>query len=186
MRVLSMFRRSKARRFSKNRSGTAAIEFAIVAPAFLVALVGTMEIGIAYGAQASLQNSANVAARLVRTGQAQGNSLTQQQFRDQICANIQPLLACDSNLQIDLESYNGFGSAGFGSPLASDGTLNPSLNQYQPGNPCDVVLLRVFYKWQVITPLIGPMLANMPNNTMLMSATSAFRNEPYTSGVAGC
>ena|SRR5690242_5933008 len=181
-----MFWRSKTRRFSRSRSGATAIEFAIVAPIFLVALIGTMEIGIAYGAQASLQNSANAAARLVRTGQAQGGALTQEQFRNQICTNIQPLLSCDSNLQIDLESYSGFGSASFSSPLRSDGTLDPSLDKYQPGNPCDVVLLRVFYKWQVITPVIGPMLANMPNNTMLMSATAAFRNEPYTSGVAGC
>ena len=181
-----MFWRSKKRRFSRCRSGATAIEFAIVAPVFLVALVGTMEVGIAYGAQASLQNAANVAARLVRTGQAQGAALTQAQFRDQICANIQPLLSCDSNLQIDLKSYSGFSGVNFGSPLGPDGTLDPSLNKYQTGNPCDVVLLRVFYKWQVITPVIGPLLSNMPNNTMIMSATSAFRNEPYTSGVAGC
>jgi Flp pilus assembly protein TadG len=165
-----MFWRSKTRRFSRSRSGATAIEFAIVA----------------YGAQASLQNAANAAARLVRTGQAQSGALTQTQFRDQICSSIQPLLSCDANLQIDLEAYSNFGGADFGSPLLGDGTLNPNLNKYQPGNPCDVVLLRVFYKWQVITPIIGPMLANMPNNTMLMSATSAFRNEPYTSGVAGC
>lgn len=181
-----MFWRNKRRKFFRSRSGATALEFAIVAPVFLVALVGTMEIGIAFGAQASLQNSANMAARLVRTGQVQSSALTQQQFRDQICGNIQPLLACDSNLQVDLESYGGFGTAGFAPPLRSDGTLDPSLNKYQPGNPCDVVLLRVFYKWQVITPVIGSLLANMPNNTMLMSATSAFRNEPYATGVAGC
>lgn len=181
-----MFWRNKRRRFVRSRSGATALEFAIVAPVFLVALVGTMEVGIAYGAQASLQNSANAAARLVRTGQAQGGSLTQTQFHDVICANIQPLLACDSNLQIDLQSYNSFGGANFGSPLLPNGNLDPSLNRYQPGNPCDVVLLRVFYKWHVITPIIGPLLANMPGDTMLMSATSAFRNEPYTSGVAGC
>lgn len=181
-----MFWRGKRRRFVRNRSGATALEFAIVGPIFLIALVGTMEVGIAYGAQASLQNAANSAARLVRTGQAQTSALTQTQFRNAVCANIQPLLGCDANLQIDLEAYSNFGGASFSSPLQSDGTLDPSLNKYQPGNPCDVVLLRIFYKWPVITPLIGPMLANMPGNTMLMSATSAFRNEPYTTGVAGC
>jgi len=181
------WRKRTKRRLSGCRSGATALEFAIVAPVFLLALVGTIEVGIAYGAQAALQNAANAASRMVRTGQVQSGALTQQQFRTQICNNIQPLLACDTNLQIDVESYGGgFSGAQFGTPLMPDGTLNPALNNFQPGNPCDVVLLRVFYKWQIITPLIGPMMANMPNNTMLMSATSAFRNEPYTSGVAGC
>jgi len=180
------WRKRTKRKFACSNSGSTALEFAIVAPVFLVALFGTMEVGIAYGAQASLQNSANQAARMVRTGQVQGQSMTQQQFRTQICNNIQPLLVCDSNLQIDLESYNTFNSANFASPLLANGTLDPSLANYSPGNPCDVVLLRVFYKWSVITPLIAPLLSDMPNNQMLLSATAAFRNEPYTSGVAGC
>jgi len=181
-----MFWSNLAKRFARSRAGATAIEFAIVAPVFLVALVGTMEVGVAYGAQASLQNSANFAARLVRTGQAQAVALSSTQFRDQICGRIQPLLACDGNLQIDLESYSGFGNANFAPPLRPDGSLDPALSNYSPGNPCDVVLLRVFYKWKVITPLIGPLLANMPDNNMLMSATASFRNEPYTSAVAGC
>jgi Flp pilus assembly protein TadG len=182
-----MFWRKRTKRsFARSRSGATALEFAIVAPAFLLALVGTLEVGIAYGAQASLQNAANAAARMIRTGQVQSGSLTQQQFRTLICNNVQPLLGCDTNLQIDVESYSGFGTANFSAPLLADGTLNPALSKYQPGNPCDVVLLRVFYKWQVITPLISPLMANMPNNTMLMSASAAFRNEPYNAGVAGC
>ncbi|MFT3728067.1 MAG: pilus assembly protein [Terricaulis sp.] len=181
-----MFWRKQRQHFARNRAGVTAIEFAIVAPVFLLALLGTVEVGVAFGAQASLQNSANVAARLVRTGQAQAVALSSTQFRNQICSTIQPLLTCDGNLQIDLESYNGFGNANFSSPLKPDGSLDPSLSNYSPGNPCDVVLLRVFYKWKVITPFIGPLLANMPDDTMLMSATASFRNEPYTSGVAGC
>src|SRR5262249_44369277 len=97
-RIFRMFWRKQARRFARSRSGVTALEFAILAPTFLIVLVGTMEVGIAYGAQASLQNAANIAARLVRTGQAQATALTQTQFRDQICASIQPLLACDENL----------------------------------------------------------------------------------------
>lgn len=182
-----MFWRKRTRRsFARSRSGATALEFAIVAPVFLIALIGTMEVGIAYGAQAALQNSANQVARMVRTGQIQTAGITKDQFRTLVCNNIQPLLTCDTNLQIDVESYNGFNNANFGSPLLPNGGLNPNLNNFQPGNPCDVVLLRVFYTWHVITPLIGPLMADMPNNQMLMSATAAFRNEPYNNGVPGC
>ena len=71
-------------------------------------------------------------------------------------------------------------------PLNADNTLNPNLDNYSPGAVCSVVLLRTFYTWPVVTPLLTPFLTNMANNKHLMSATAAFRNEPYTTGVSGC
>lgn len=170
----------------RDRSGATAIEFAMVAPIFFLIMLGLLEIGITYGAQAQLQYAANEAARQVRTGQVQGNALTQQEFRTLICDNISPLLSCGNDLQIDMNAYNNFGAASFPSPFLGNGALNPGLNHFNPGGPCSVVLLRVFYTWHIDTPMIGEFIANLPHDTMLMTATAAFRNEPYTSGVAGC
>src|SRR5690242_12569352 len=58
------FRRRLRRDGSK---GSAAIEFAMVAPVFFLLLMGTIEAGIIFFAQSSLQNALNDAARLVRT-----------------------------------------------------------------------------------------------------------------------
>ena len=46
--------------------GSAAVEFAMVAPIFFVLLMGTMEAGIMFFAQSALQNALNDTARLVR------------------------------------------------------------------------------------------------------------------------
>ena len=164
---------------ARSRSGSAMLEFALVAPIFFILLLGILETGVIYFAQATLLNATQDAGRLIRTGQAQDASMTQQQFRTQICNEISAILPCNSNLQIDVESYSSFGSASYGSPLTGSGTLNPALDNYETGNPGDVVLVRVFYQWSVITPLLTPFLVNLGSSTHLITATTAFRNEPF-------
>ncbi len=187
------------------RSGSAALEFALIAPVFFVLLMGLIEAGVIFFGQSVLQNATNDAASLVRTGQVTGTlpnqtltpaqlaagqvagrPMTQAQFRTFICNKIAPLLACDANLQIDVKAFSSFSAASYPNPLTANKTLNPNLNNYAPGGVCSVVLLRTFYTWNVVTPLLNPFLTNMANNKHLMSATAAFRNEPYTTGVAGC
>ena len=190
---------------SAARAGSAAIEFAFIAPVFFVLLMGSVEVGVMFFGQTVLQNATNDAARLVRTGQitgtlpnqvltqaqlnagqVAGQAMTQAQFRTYICNEIAPVLACNGNLQIDVQAFSNFSAASFASPLKADKTLNPALNNFAPGSVCSVVLLRAFYTWNVVTPLLTPFLTNMASNQHLMSATAAFRNEPYTTGVSGC
>ena len=179
--------RATVRRMRKSaRAGSAGIEFAFIAPIFFVLLMGTIEMGVMYFAQFTLQNATEDAARLVRTGQVAASNMTQAQFRTAVCNEISPLLACNGNLQIDVESYANFGAATFPAALTGGNTLNPALNNFLPGNVCSVVLVRVFYTWSVVTPLLTPFMVNMANNSHLLTATAAFRNEPYTTGVAGC
>lgn len=179
MTLRERFLRRAATLRARSRSGSAMLEFAMVAPIFFVLLLGILETGIIFFAQSTLLNATQDAGRLVRTGQAQDSGMTQDQFRTFICNEISAILPCDGNLQIDLESYPSFGSASYTSPLDANGALNPALNNYQTGNPGDVVLVRVFYKWNVITPLLTPFLVNMGSDVHLMTATTAFRNEPY-------
>jgi Flp pilus assembly protein TadG len=168
------------------RAGSAALEFALIAPVFFILLMGSIEVGVMFFGQSVLQNATNDAARLIRTGQVASANMTAAQFRTAICNEISPVLACNANLQIDVEAFSNFSTASYPSPLTAGNTLNPNLNNFAPGGVCSVVLLRTFYTWNVITPLLTPFMTNMANNMHLMSATAAFRNEPYTTGVAGC
>jgi len=171
---------------ARSRSGSAAIEFAFVAPIFFVFLMGTMESGIIFLGNFVLQNATADAARQIRTGQVASNGTSQAEFRTLVCNGIAPLLSCDSNLQIDVETFANFGSASVTSPLLTDGTLNTALNNWSPGTVCSIVLVRSFYTWNVATPLLTPFLVNMSGDNFLMSAAVAFRNEPYDTSVSGC
>ena len=179
--------RANARRMRAERNkGSAILEFAMLAPVFFILLMGIMEDGVLYFAGSTLQYATDNAARFVRTGQAQAGALTQQQFRSRICADIAPVMACDSHLQVDMQAYTGYTGAAFSSPLDASGNLNPALNNYQPGTACNVVLLRTFYNWSIFTPVLGQFLSNTAGGSHLIVATSAFRNEPFTAAVSGC
>jgi len=184
-RIRARFARVGARMRAERNKASAMIEFAMIAPVFFLMLTGIIENGLIYMAGSTLQYATDNAARYVRTGQAQAAGMTQAQFKTRICNDISALLSC-SNLQVDLQAYSGYSSAGFATPTDSSGNLKSSLNNYQPGVACNVVLLRTFYTWNVITPGLSAFLTNMTSGKRLISGTAAFRNEPFTSNVSGC
>lgn len=182
--------------------GSVAIEFAMIAPVFLLMMMATIETGVIFFAQSALQNAVNDTARLVKTGQsacfstdANGNcvGMTQDQFRKQICDQVKVLLkVCEkdpngnSDLQFEVKAYTGgFGSVSNSSPLNSNGEL-PNLNDFDTGKACDVVLVRAFYRWPVFTPALNFFLSNMSGSDHLLATAAAFRNEPYVNNVGGC
>src|SRR6478609_5220452 len=89
---------------ARSKSGSAAIEFAFVAPVFFMFMFGILEGGIMFFGQAALMNSVQDAARLVRTGQAQTGSMNQAAFKTQVCNGISALLNC-ANLTVDVQAY---------------------------------------------------------------------------------
>ncbi len=179
-RVLSKFRHSN--------SGSAGVEFALIAPAFFLLAFAILETGMIFFGSMALENGVRVAGRLIRTGQAQNLNMTQDQFRTQVCNQVSYLLSCDpGKLLIDVRSFSSFGGAGYPAALDAQGNLNPNLGAYQPGGSSQVngqnaiVLLRVFYKWDLFTPLFAAFFENMGHgsNLRLLSASFAFKNEPY-------
>lgn len=170
----------------RDNAGSAAIEFAFVAPVFFIFLMGTMETGLIYLGNFVLQNATSDAARLIRTGQVALNGTSQAQFRTQICNEISPLLGCNANLQIDVETFSSFSAANITSPILANGSLDPTLTNWAPGTVCSIVLVRAFYTWNVATPLLTPFLVNMSGGNHLLTAAAAFRNEPYNTSVSGC
>ncbi|MBV9993412.1 MAG: pilus assembly protein [Alphaproteobacteria bacterium] len=179
---MSKLRERLARRA---RSGSALLEFALLAPVFFLMLFAIMEVGIIFFAQSTLQTGAEDAARLVRTGQVQNGGLTADQVRTRVCKDIAPLIPCDGNLYIDIESFSNFGGVNFSNPLGPDNKMKP-MNNFSTGNACDVILVRVFYTWTVFTPILTPFLVNLADNKHLLYASSAFRNEPFSQGMSGC
>jgi len=193
--LAARFRRLRRRLKADGIKGSAAIEFAMVAPVFFVLLMGTIEAGVIFFAQSALQNALNDTARLVRTGQSGcyttsgGNcvAMTQAQFRTRLCSEVSLLLSdCNgASLQFDVQAYpSGFSTASNSSPLVG-GTL-PTLTAFNVGNACDVVLARAFYTWPVFTPGLRYFLANVGSSYHLLASAAAFRNEPYTTTSGGC
>ena len=173
--------REKFRRWNRRRAeGHAAIEFALIAPVFFMLLMAIIETGMVYFAESALENGVEIAARMIRTGQVQAGNMTQTQFRQVVCDNVNVLLSCDSSkLQLDVRAFSGFGGASYPSALDSGGHLKSDLNAYNPGGSCQVVLVRAFYKWTLFTPIFAAYFSNMAGDDRLLTSAVAFRNEPY-------
>ncbi|MGH6877564.1 MAG: TadE/TadG family type IV pilus assembly protein [Rhizomicrobium sp.] len=148
-------------------------------------LFGIIETGVIYAFSSTLTNAANDTARMVRTGQVQGQNMTRTQYIAQICTQMTGMISatsCNSNLQVDMEAFSSFTNANYTNVVNSDGSLNIGAMQFDTGNSCDTVLVRAFYPWSIMTPFMKTLLANMPNGQYLMSSAAAFRNEPFVAG----
>lgn len=155
------------------------IEFALVAIPFFMLLFGVLEVGIIFFGNSMLEKATADASRLIRTGQAQAQNMTAVQFHDYICTQVSPLLSCGTNLQVDVEAFSSFGGVNIQNPIDGQGNLNQNLNSYAIGRAGDIVLVRTFYTWDIVTPLLKPFFANLSNGKRLLTSASTFRNEPF-------
>src|SRR5450755_2017368 len=96
--------RSAIRRFRRNRRGSAAVEFALVAPAFFALLFAIIETAMVFFASQVLETVAQSSARMIMTGQAQTAAYTQAQFAAYVCTQVPALFTC-ANIYIDVQSY---------------------------------------------------------------------------------
>ena len=98
-----------------SRSGSAAIEFAMIAPVLFLFMFGIIETGVIFFANSALEKSIDDAARQIRTGQVTG-PVTPTQLRTLVCAGMTGLMSastCTGNLQVDMRAYPNFSSANF-------------------------------------------------------------------------
>jgi Flp pilus assembly protein TadG len=170
------------RRFGRARRGSAAVEFALVAMPFFLLTVGLAEVSMMGFAQTTLDLGVSEAARQIRTGQAQMGGLGQNDIREMICDEINSLivLECDGNLFLDVDRFNSFIDAGND---AADPIQNGEFQEagfgYTPGAPSDIVVVRAYYRWKILTPMFEPVFQNISGGERILVSTMMFRNEPY-------
>ena len=124
-----------------------------------------------------LQTATTNAARQIMTGQAQNAAWSATQFKTYVCGGLTVMFDC-GKLNIDVRSFSAFGAVSLPSVTNPDGTLTNAY-VYQPGNPGDVVVVRLIYQWPILASGLGIGLVNSANHSNTLIASAAFRNEPY-------
>jgi Flp pilus assembly protein TadG len=176
-RAVSTAARNLFRRFGRNRRGSAAVEFALVAPVFFALLFAILETGIIFFANQYLQTITQDGARIIMTGQAQNGNFTQAQFQSYICSQVVALFNCN-NISINVQSFSSFETLTATCPISNGNFVSTNL-QYNPGGPGSIVIVQLFYKWPQIVTGLGYNVTNLNGNFRLLCTTAAFRNEPY-------
>jgi Flp pilus assembly protein TadG len=175
-----------ARRFLGDRRGSTAIEFAMLAIPFALLVFAILESCISFAGQEVMANITDDVARQVRTGQLKPADLTGTKLRDMICNRLEIMVAktCPG-LLVDLREYPTFAdaaTAGFkivnGEIVLTQGPNSMSF-AVTPGLAETKNMLRVFYKWPVMTDFMAKSMANLKDGNTLHFASVTWQNEPF-------
>jgi len=163
-------------RFGRDDDGATAVEFAMLAFPFLALLLAIIEVGLIFFATQVMETGVEGAARLIRTGQAQGFNETQ--FKQEICDRVTALFNCNA-MKIDVRTHEQFSGINLDKPINDSQELDDSDFGFDPGVGGDIVVVRAFYEWPIVVSFLGDSLGDLANGNRLLVSASTFRNEPF-------
>ncbi len=170
---------SVMRGFVRKNDGATAVEFSLVAAPFFLLMFAIIETALIFFAGQVMETAVADSSRLIMTGQAQQQGFSEAQFKSAVCDRASGLFDC-GGIYVDVKKYPSFASISLAPPLDANGVFQNN-TQYQPGGENEIVVVRMFYEWPVYVSLP---LSNMAGAKRLMTATAAFRNEPFGPSVA--
>ena len=165
--------------------GATAVEFAMVAGPLIFMIFATLELAMVFVVSTLIESSLSKGARTIRTGQqqmaaaGQSPAVSESAFKEAVCDEMIFLKAhCMTHLSVDVRNATQFTNAGAPDPNQG-GTFNDSQLTFDPGGPRDIILVRGFYQWPLITPFLEQALGDINGNTALILSADTFRNEPF-------
>lgn len=169
-------------RFRRDDSGATAIEFAFLVLPFALLVFAILEIGISFAGQQILSNAADDVARQLRMGQLKPADVTEASLKTAICDRLAIVLAGDCDgLEVDLREFQTFGEAAAVrikfTGDADDRELDTTDFAVTPGPSGSKNMLRVFYKWPVVTDFMARMMSNLKDGKTLHFASVTWQNE---------
>lgn len=168
------------RRFIANRKGATAVEFAMIAPMLFGFLFAILETGTLFVRATALETGIEEAKRVTMTGQiasAGAPAMQEAAFRTAFCAQVDWIIKCE-DVKFDVRAFTTFGAAAMPNPV-SGGVFDPTGMQFNPGLPCQIVVIRAYYEVKSITGFIRNDVANLGSGNVLLGGSAAFKNEPF-------
>jgi Flp pilus assembly protein TadG len=172
-------------RFLREDRGVTAVEFGLISLPLMLMTFGLLELALVFLATSTLDTAMEMSAREIRTGEFQTSAAnTKADFKNLVCSKMNWLQSrCAADLWVDVRTFSTF-SALAANPPQNPTTFDPTKpggTCFTAGNPTDIVLVRVFFEWDLYTPLLNNALENMGGGSgkRLLTSTTAFRNEPY-------
>ncbi|WP_027061005.1 TadE/TadG family type IV pilus assembly protein [Mesorhizobium loti] len=180
-------RASFFRRFIRDRRGATALEFALLALPFALLVFAILESCISFAGQEVMANITDDVARQLRTGQLRPADVAGTKLTTLICGKLEIIVStdCPQQLLVDLRQYTTFADAATasfqiqnGDVVLMQGTSSQTFAN-SPGPAESRNMLRVFYKWPVMTDLMAKSMANLSGGRTLHFASVTWQNEPF-------
>ena len=171
-------------RFLRNRSGSTAVEFTLLSIPFAALVFAILETCISFAGQQVMSNVTDDIARQIRTGQLKpGPDLSETELKTKICDRLKIIVSaadCPDALEVDLQKYDTFALASAVRIKLTDGDIDTTdFYPPDPGMSMSINMLRVFYRWPVITDFMSKLISNLDGGKTLHFATVTWQNEPF-------
>ncbi|AZO26103.1 pilus assembly protein [Mesorhizobium sp. M1B.F.Ca.ET.045.04.1.1] len=177
--------------FFSDRRGSTALEFAMLAMPFALLVFAILESCISFAGQEVMANVTDDIARQLRTGQLRKANVTEASIKTLICDRMAIMVTTNcpgsepnASLLVDLREYATFAdaaAAGFkivNKEIVLTGTTSTTFT-VSPGLAESKNMLRVFYKWPVMTDFLAKQMANLKDGKTLHFASVTWQNEPF-------
>lgn len=174
-------------RFSRDKDGATAIEFGLLAIPFCLLLFAILESCISFAAQQVMSNITDDVAREIRTtgrlrqvNSTNTDPVTLTNLKNRICRDLEIVVAktCPE-LVVDLRSFPTFADAAAVKLKFKDGDIDQTGFDVKPGGSDSKNMLRVFYRWPIMTDLLRLQMSNLNGYKTLHFATATWKNEPF-------
>lgn len=165
------------------RRGTTAIEFAVTAPALLLLVFSSFEVGWFYFANSTVDAAVVNASRIIRTGMAQQQGLDKDAFYDAICNYTRPLGSCGSRMTVEVKTFDTFAELAAdasGAVCVDDEPEDIAAIPYEPGLDNQIVRVRICFMYTTMNPALGVNLAETDSGRRHLVVSQIFRNEPFS------
>lgn len=172
---------------SRDRAGTTAVEFALLAPVFFAMLFSLFEVGLLLTRMAMVDHAVNVVSKQVYTGDVSegvaAGTITQTDIEAAVCGVTGAVIPnCTNEITVELTEITSMSSLPTSDAACRDSTveLTPAVN-FNPGVGNSIVFMRVCLTVDLLTPGLGfgLNLAKTTNNRFELISSAAFLNEPF-------
>jgi Flp pilus assembly protein TadG len=173
-------RRGSWARLLGDRRGSA-LEFAALALPFSFLLFAILESCISFAGQQVMATAAEEIARKLRTGQIMAADIDEATLKTMICDDLKIIVAKDCpGLVVDLREFSTFAAAAAVKiKFTSAKDLDTTGFAVSPGSSLSKNMLRVFYKWPVMTDFMRSMMSNLAGGKTLLFSSVTWQNEKF-------
>ncbi len=165
------------RSFIRNRKGSAAIEFAILALPFMVLIFAIIEIAIMFFVDSGLDAALHKAVRQVRVGTAKTGSWDIARFKTAVCTELSYSFSCADHLKVRAVVVSNMASVSKANPIVN-GVLNVT-EDFNIGGSGDYVLIQAYLTWDPVLKLYTFAGGHLSNGSYVLGAAELFKNEPF-------
>lgn len=165
------------RSLSKDRKGSAAIEFAILALPFFVVIFAIAEIAVMYFVDSGLDAALHKAVRSVRVGVASNGNWDSKKFKDVVCGELSFSFGCATKLKVRATVITNMASITKINPITG-GSLAIT-EDFNLGVSGSYVLVQAYLPWNPTFKLYAVSSARLADGSYLLGSAELIKNEPF-------